>query len=350
MEAVLEDKPTGSCSPARPARSSRPSRPDRSVRQIAQAAWECADPGLQFDTTINHWHTAPNTGRINGQQPVLRVHAPRQLGVQPGEPQPAEVPGRGRHLRRRGVQGGGRGRLHRPGDPGRQRRLPDGEDRRDDAARSASSASATPTSAPCSWRSACPTTPTTAGPCAAAITALMTGHAYATSARIAGAHGPVRRLLRERRADGRGAAHAPVRGGQDRRGACPDGAALGGPGGLGLGGRARRGLRRAQLPGDRARPDGHDRVPDGLRHDRHRARPRPREDEEAGRRRDDVDRQPDGSPRAAPPRLRRRPGRRDRRTTSTSTSRSSARRTCGPSTSRSSPARWATTPSTTSGT
>ena len=31
-------------------------------RQIAKAAWECADPGLQFDTTINKWHTAPNTG------------------------------------------------------------------------------------------------------------------------------------------------------------------------------------------------------------------------------------------------------------------------------------------------
>jgi ribonucleoside-diphosphate reductase alpha chain len=38
-------------------------------RQIAQAAWECADPGLQFDTTINRWHTAANTGRINGSNP-----------------------------------------------------------------------------------------------------------------------------------------------------------------------------------------------------------------------------------------------------------------------------------------
>ena len=37
--------------------------------QIAQAAWECADPGLQFDTTINKWHTAHNTGRINGSNP-----------------------------------------------------------------------------------------------------------------------------------------------------------------------------------------------------------------------------------------------------------------------------------------
>src|SRR5690606_13218671 len=38
-------------------------------RQIAQAAWECADPGLQFDTTINTWHTAHTTGRINGSNP-----------------------------------------------------------------------------------------------------------------------------------------------------------------------------------------------------------------------------------------------------------------------------------------
>ena len=38
-------------------------------RQIAKAAWECADPGMQFDTTINRWHTAPNAGRINASNP-----------------------------------------------------------------------------------------------------------------------------------------------------------------------------------------------------------------------------------------------------------------------------------------
>ncbi len=38
-------------------------------RQIATAAWECADPGMQFDTTINRWHTAPATGRINASNP-----------------------------------------------------------------------------------------------------------------------------------------------------------------------------------------------------------------------------------------------------------------------------------------
>ncbi|MDA8081193.1 MAG: vitamin B12-dependent ribonucleotide reductase [Actinomycetota bacterium] len=39
------------------------------MRQISEAAWDCADPGLQYDTTINKWHTAPNTGRINGSNP-----------------------------------------------------------------------------------------------------------------------------------------------------------------------------------------------------------------------------------------------------------------------------------------
>src|SRR5580693_7165975 len=38
-------------------------------RQISKASWECADPGLQFDTTINKWHTAATTGRINGSNP-----------------------------------------------------------------------------------------------------------------------------------------------------------------------------------------------------------------------------------------------------------------------------------------
>jgi ribonucleoside-diphosphate reductase alpha chain len=38
-------------------------------RDIAQAAWECGDPGLQFDTTVNAWHTSPNSGRINASNP-----------------------------------------------------------------------------------------------------------------------------------------------------------------------------------------------------------------------------------------------------------------------------------------
>ncbi|WP_320671222.1 vitamin B12-dependent ribonucleotide reductase [Patulibacter defluvii] len=37
--------------------------------EIAKAAWRCADPGIQFDTTINRWHTCPNSGRINASNP-----------------------------------------------------------------------------------------------------------------------------------------------------------------------------------------------------------------------------------------------------------------------------------------
>ncbi len=39
------------------------------MRQFAEAAWKCADPGMQFDTVINRWHTTPNAGRINGSNP-----------------------------------------------------------------------------------------------------------------------------------------------------------------------------------------------------------------------------------------------------------------------------------------
>ena len=64
-------------------------------RQIAQAAWECADPGMQFDTTINRWHTAPNAGRINGSNPCFPgsalVHTDKGLdavlrALRPGQP------------------------------------------------------------------------------------------------------------------------------------------------------------------------------------------------------------------------------------------------------------------------
>ena len=39
------------------------------MRRIAEAAWRCADPGVQYDTTINQWHTCPNSGRINASNP-----------------------------------------------------------------------------------------------------------------------------------------------------------------------------------------------------------------------------------------------------------------------------------------
>ncbi len=39
------------------------------MKKMAEAAWQCGDPGMQFDTTINDWHTCPNTARINASNP-----------------------------------------------------------------------------------------------------------------------------------------------------------------------------------------------------------------------------------------------------------------------------------------
>ena len=117
-------------------------------------------------------------------------------------------------------------------------------------------------------------------------------------------HGPVRRLRRQRGAHARRAAHAPRRGGRDRRASwCP--AEL-----LSAGQQAwdeavrdgeEFGVRNSQA--SVLAPDRHDRPDDGLRHHRHRARPRAGQAEEAGRRRHDVDRQPDDPAGAAPARL-----------------------------------------------
>jgi ribonucleoside-diphosphate reductase alpha chain len=46
-----------------------PVRARELMHEIAQAAWRCADPGVQFDTVINNWHTSPNSGRINASNP-----------------------------------------------------------------------------------------------------------------------------------------------------------------------------------------------------------------------------------------------------------------------------------------
>jgi ribonucleoside-diphosphate reductase alpha chain len=39
------------------------------MKEIAEAAWRCADPGVQYDTIINEWHTSPQSGRINASNP-----------------------------------------------------------------------------------------------------------------------------------------------------------------------------------------------------------------------------------------------------------------------------------------
>ena len=66
------------------------------MKMIAEAAWQCGDPGMQFDTTINKWHTSQGHGAHQCLQPLQRVHVPGRLGLQPGVAEPDEVP----HARR----------------------------------------------------------------------------------------------------------------------------------------------------------------------------------------------------------------------------------------------------------
>ena len=99
------------------------------LRQMAEAAWECADPGVQYDTTINAWHTLPNTGRINASNPCSEYMSIDDTRVQPRVAEPHEVPPRGRRARRRGVRARGRRRLPRAGDRRRLLVVPDARDR-----------------------------------------------------------------------------------------------------------------------------------------------------------------------------------------------------------------------------
>ena len=69
MDAVAEDQTWKTRWITDPTREG-PSYPARTLLQrMAECAWHCGDPGVQYDTTINRWHTCPNSGRINASNP-----------------------------------------------------------------------------------------------------------------------------------------------------------------------------------------------------------------------------------------------------------------------------------------
>jgi len=94
------------------------------MRRIAEAAWDCGDPGLQFDTTINNWHTCKATGRINASNPcseymfstTRRAISHRSI---------FSIPAAGRTVRHRKLPPRGGRDVDRAGDRRRQRELPD---------------------------------------------------------------------------------------------------------------------------------------------------------------------------------------------------------------------------------
>ena len=274
------------------------------MRQISQSAWECADPGMQFDTTINRWHTASNTGRINASNPcseymhldnsacnlasinlltflgdddrfdvdgykhTIEVMFTAQEILVGNADYPTEpIAETSRQFRQLGLGYANLGALL----------MALGMPYDSDAGRAYTSA----------------------------LTAVMTGHAYATSARTAARMGPFAGYAAERGADAERAAHAPRRGRDARstrrscRPSSPARPAASWDDAVELG--EQFGVRNSQA--SVIAPDRHDRADDGLRHDRHRARPRAHQGEEAGRRRHDVHRQPDRAAGAAQPRV-----------------------------------------------
>ncbi len=209
------------------------------MSQIADAAWRCADPGVQYDTTINRWHTCPESGRINASNPCSeymhvddsacnlaslnlmkfrRADGSFDVGefehsvdvvflaqeiIVGFSSYPTEQIGRNANaFRQLGLGYANLGALL----------MSDGLPYDSEQGRSV----------------------------AAAITALMTGRAYRQSARIAGeATGPYEAYERNRDPHNGGDADAPRRRARDRRGAGRGRPARGGAALLGGGGRAR---------------------------------------------------------------------------------------------------------------
>ena len=118
-------------------------------RKMAQAAWECADPGIQYDGTINDWHTCPESGRITASNPCSEYLHLDNSSCNLASINLLKFLRAGRHLRRGAVRADVRADHHRDGHLHLLRRLPDREDRARPPAPTASSASATPTSARC---------------------------------------------------------------------------------------------------------------------------------------------------------------------------------------------------------
>ncbi len=272
------------------------------MEQIADAAWQCADPGIQYDSTINRWHTDPNTGPITASNPCSEymsiddsacnlaslnlmkfrnedgsfavddfthavdiVFLAQEILVGFSSYPTEQITENARAFRQLGLGYANLGALL----------MAEGLPYDSDEGRAM----------------------------AGAITALMTGRGYRKSAEVAAAVGPYDGYRGEPRASQRGDADAPGQGVRDRRRAGRGGAAARRPGELGRGRRARRAARLPERPGDGARADRDDQLPDGLRHDRDRARLLPGQVQGAGRRRPDEDRQPLGQPGARDARL-----------------------------------------------
>ena len=262
---------------------------------IAEAAWNCADPGIQYDSTINDWHTCPESGRISASNPcseymhldnsscnlaslnlmkfldtndrfdaetfakaVELIITAMDISIQFADFPTDPIAETTRAYRQLGIGYANLGALL----------MATGHAYDSEGGRAL----------------------------AGSITSLMTGAAYKRSAELAGIVGPYdgyarnaeahQRVIRKHASENDKirtfAASSPGPEARDDHLEAVPG--------------DRRGERLAQRAGLGAGPDRHDRPDDGLRHDRHRAGPGAGQVQEARRRRLDADRQPDGPP------------------------------------------------------
>jgi ribonucleoside-diphosphate reductase alpha chain len=169
-----------------PRRHRRPRGPDVPrqgvMHKMAEAAWVCGDPGIQYDTTVNDWHPCINTARINASNPCseymfLDDSACNLASLNLRKFQDArgdfDVESFRQGLRdddHRAWRSSSTTASTRPSIA-------------QNSGTTARSASASPTSARCSCRAACPTTRAPGRAYAGAITAIMCGEAYRQSRR-----------------------------------------------------------------------------------------------------------------------------------------------------------------------
>ena len=95
------------------------------MHKIAEATWLCGDPGMQFDTTINKWHTSKNTARINASNPCSEYMFLDNSACNLASFNLLKFVHAGGHVRHRGLPARDLGDDHGHGDPGGQLRLSD---------------------------------------------------------------------------------------------------------------------------------------------------------------------------------------------------------------------------------
>ena len=258
--------------------------------KIAEGTWLCGDPGVQYEDTIQRWHTCPNTAPINSSNPCSEYMFIDDSACNLSSINLMKFRRDDGGFRCRAVPGGRAHLHHGARDPGGPRELPDRADRGQQP------------QVPAAGAGVCEPgkLADVLGPAVRLPGRACAGgrhhvdHARAGLPDQCRARGPsrsIRGVCRQPRADAQGHGDAPRR----RRGDRSVGAGRSAGGvALGLGRLPRAGPqpRLSQQPGDGPGADRHDRVHDGLRHNRHRARHRAGEVQAVGWRRYAQDRQP----------------------------------------------------------